>query len=139
MDKYVKMLKNNNLKVTPQRLEILKYLDKHRTHPTADEIHRSLKEKNPSLSKTTVYNSLEKLVEKNIIQSLTSCTSENHYDFNEKMHHHFICKQCGKVYDIDFKCPNIKKIKEKIREKGHCIDEIHGHSKGICKECIKKQ
>ena len=56
LKKYVELLKENSIKVTPQRLEILKYLDENRTHPTAYEIYSGLKEKNPSLSKTTVYN-----------------------------------------------------------------------------------
>lgn len=44
-DKYLKLLKENSIKVTPQRLEILKYLDENRMHPTADQIYNGLKEK----------------------------------------------------------------------------------------------
>ena len=80
-EKYVKVLKENSIKITPQRLEILRYLDENRTHPTADQIYTGLKEKNPSLSKTTVYNSLEILGKHGIIQSLTISGSESRYDF----------------------------------------------------------
>ena len=45
-EKYVKLLKENSIKITPQRLEILKYLDEHRKHPTADQIYVKLKNKN---------------------------------------------------------------------------------------------
>ena len=68
---YVKLLKENMIKITPQRLIILKFLDENRIHPTVDEIFSELKEKNPSLSKTTVYNSLEILKKHGIIQALT--------------------------------------------------------------------
>jgi len=92
-EKYVKLLKENSIKITPQRLEILKYLDENRTHPTADQIYTGLKEKNPSLSKTTVYNSVETLEGHGLIQSLTISGSESRYDFRNDMHHHFLCKK----------------------------------------------
>ncbi len=135
MEKYVELLKENNLKVTPQRIMILKYLDNHRMHPTADEIYSSLKKSIPSLSKTTVYNSLDVLKKFGLIQALTICGLEQRYEFLNYMHHHFLCKKCGKIMDIDIKCPNI----QKTIEKGHKIDEVHGYFKGICKNCVKKE
>ena len=134
-EKYVTLLKEKSIKITPQRLEILKYLDEHRTHPTADEIHQSLKEKNPSLSKTTVYNSLEILKKYSIIQSITISGSELRYDIKKDMHHHFLCNQCGRIIDIEIKCPNINKI----IEEGYELEEVHGYFKGKCKDCIKKE
>ena len=135
LKKYVKLLKENSIKTTLQRLEILRYLEDHRTHPTADQIYSDLKEKNPSLSKTTVYNSLKIFKEHGIIQTLTISSSEIRYDFNCTMHHHFLCKKCGKIIDIDSSCPHI----EKIRKEGYQIDEAHGYFKGICKECLQKE
>jgi len=134
-EKYVKLLKENSVKITSQRLEILRYLDDHRTHPTADQIYSYLKEKNPSLSKTTVYNSLEIFKEHGIIQILTISSSELRYDFNCAIHRHFLCKNCGRIIDIDSSCPYI----EKIRKEGYQIDEAHGYFKGICKDCLQKE
>ncbi|MDG6218726.1 MAG: transcriptional repressor, partial [Candidatus Thermoplasmatota archaeon] len=65
MEIYVNILKKNNLKITHQRLEILKYLDLNLNHPTAEEIYTYLKKTNPGLSRTTVYNTLEKLSDVN--------------------------------------------------------------------------
>lgn len=135
MNRYAEILKKNNIKITPQRLIVLKYLDKHSTHPTADQIYKDLKSDNPSLSKTTVYNSLCTLENHGIIQSLTISGSELRYDLSEKMHHHFLCKKCGRIIDIDIECPNI----EKMKEYGHKIEEVHGYIKGICKECLEKE
>lgn len=135
LERYAELLKQHNIKVTHQRLAILKYLEEHLTHPTAEEIYSELKAQNPSLSKTTVYNSLETLKEHDIIQSLTICGSEYRYDYRHDMHHHFLCKKCDKIVDIDIKCPNIKKISNY----GYRIIEVHGYFKGICKECLKKE
>ncbi len=129
------LLKQNNMKVTHHRLAILKYLDEHHNHPTAEEIYSKLKAKNPSLSKTTVYNSLDILQKYGIIQSLTICGSEYRYDFKEGMHHHFLCKKCGRIIDIDIACPNI----QKVARYGHEIEEVHGYFKGICKNCIQRR
>jgi Fe2+ or Zn2+ uptake regulation protein len=130
-EKYVKLLKEDSIKITPQRLAILKYLDNHRSHPTVEEIFSELKQKNPSLSKTTVYNSVEILRKHGLIQSVSISISETRYDFKNKMHHHFLCKNCGKIMDIDIECPNIDKV---IKE-GYKIEEVHGYFKGLCKEC----
>ena len=132
-EKYVKILKENNLKVTPQRLEILNYLDSNRTHPTVDEIYKALKNENPALSKTTVYNSLEVLRENRIIQEVNITGSESRYDFKNNIHHHFKCKECGAIIDIDIECPNL----DRILSGGHKVEEVHGYFKGICKKCIK--
>lgn len=133
-EKYVKLLKEDSIKITPQRLEILRYLDNHRTHPTVEEIFSELKEKNPSLSKTTVYNSVELLKKHGLIQSITISISETRYDFKNKMHHHFLCRKCGKIIDIDIECPNI----ERVRKEGFDVEEVHGYFKGICNKCRMK-
>ncbi len=135
MDRYLELLKTNDLKVTPQRLIILQYLEKHMNHPTADQIFTALKKKSPSLSKTTVYNSLEILQKHGIIQTLTICGLEHRYDFKNSMHHHFLCKKCGIIIDIDIECPNLNRM----TKLGHHIDEVHGYFKGTCKKCLKKE
>jgi Fe2+ or Zn2+ uptake regulation protein len=135
LEKYVKLLKEKSIKITPQRLEILMYLDKNRNHPTADQIYVNLKDKNPSLSKTTVYNSLDILNRNNIIQTINITGSESRYDLKSKMHHHFMCKKCECIIDIDISCPNI----EKTIKDGYKIQEVHGYFKGICKKCINRE
>jgi len=133
-DKYVKQLKEKQIKITSQRLEILKYLDNNRTHPTVDEIYQELKQNNPALSKTTVYNSVDILKENDLIQSINISGSEHRYDYKHGMHHHFLCKKCGEIIDIDIECPNLNKM----LECGNRVDEVHGYFKGICKKCLKK-
>ena len=130
---YVGILKKHDLKVTPQRLELLKYLEKNRVHPTANKIYTDLKKKNPSLSKTTIYNSLETLKKNNIINELTIEKTESRYEFEESMHHHFLCKSCGKITDIDIECPHLNEMLEGKNK----IDEVHGYFKGVCEECLK--
>ena len=134
-EKYVTLLKEKSIKITPQRIEILKFLDMNRTHPTVDEIYTKLKENNPSLSKTTVYNSAETLSKHGIIQSITITGNEIRYDFEQSMHHHFLCTRCREITDIDVSCPNL----DSILKCGHQVNEVHGYFKGICIKCLKKE
>ena len=135
LEKYLKLLRENNLKVTPQRLEIMQYLDKHRTHPNADHIYSDLKQKNPSLSRTTVYNALDTLSKNNIIQTLTISESERRYDFKSGHHHHFLCRECGEILDIEVSCPFL----DDMLHGKHKVEQVHGYFKGVCKDCLKKQ
>jgi Fur family peroxide stress response transcriptional regulator len=134
-EKYVNILKDHSIKITSQRLEILRYLDEHHTHPNVEEIYSELKKKHPSLSRTTVYNSLEILKKNRIVQSLTISGSELRYDIEEALHHHFLCKKCGDILDISITCPNM----DRTLDGGHRVEEVHGYFKGICKKCQSKE
>ena len=132
---YVQLLKDHAIKVTPQRLEVLRYLDQHRTHPTVEHIYAALKTKHPSLSKTTIYNNLETLKKNHLVTVLSISGSESRYDLSKDLHHHFLCTRCGRIIDIDMTCPNM----DKIISGGHHIDEVHGYFKGICSTCLRKR
>jgi Fe2+ or Zn2+ uptake regulation protein len=134
LNDYANILKKHKIKVTPQRLEILKYLDENQSHPTAFQIYSDLKEDNPSFSKTTVYNTLDTLKNHNLVQVLTISQTELRYEFETKLHHHFLCKSCDKISDIDVDCPFF----EKMLESEYRVEEVHGYFKGICKNCLSK-
>ncbi len=134
-EKYRDILKSNNMKVTPQRMYVLKYLDENRIHPSAEKIYSDLKKNNPSLSKTTIYNTLKTLNRHNVIQVLTISGHELRYDFKTTAHHHFMCKKCGVIIDMDVD----RLYPGKIMDMGHRIDEMHGYFKGLCKDCLEKE
>jgi Fe2+ or Zn2+ uptake regulation protein len=133
-EEYVEILKNHNLKITPQRIKILEYLNIKKNHPTVDIIYQEIKKSYPSLSKTTVYNSVEILKKHGIIQSISSSETDTRYDYNNEIHHHFICKKCASIIDIDIECPNINKT----LIDGHKVDKVEGYFRGVCKTCIEK-
>ena len=85
-----------NVKPSVQRLAIMDYLLTHRTHPTIDEIYLALCHEIPTLSKTTVYNTLKLFVENGLAQMLTIDERNVCYDGDISFHAHFLCKQCNK-------------------------------------------
>jgi len=134
MERYAKILKDHGMKVTPQRLEILRFLETHHTHPSAEDIYHELKKRNPSLSKTTVYNTIQALIDCGLIHSLGIGTHEARFDSVINPHHHLLCRVCGDVIDIELECPYAN---SKLAG-GHRIDEVHGYFRGVCRDCLKR-
>ena len=114
-----------------QRVKILEYLRNYKTHPTADMIYQALVDEMPTLSKTTVYNTLRTLTEKGILVALSVFENEVRYEYDKEPHIHFKCTECGKIYDISKNCECLKN--EEIE--GHKVVEHHVNLKGICKNC----
>ena len=128
MEIVVERLQGHNIKPSVQRIAIMKYLMEHRTHPTVDEIYTAL-----TLSKTTVYNTLKILSEQGAAQTLTIDERNTCYDADTTPHAHFLCKRCGKVYDLA--CNDTVRQVVDTDMDGHEVQEIHYYYKGICKQC----
>lgn len=93
-------LKSLGLKLTPQRLAILDYLDGNTCHPSAEEIYSAVSGRFPTMSFATVYNTLETLKQKGRILELTIDPDKKRFDPNTMAHHHLICTGCKKIVDI---------------------------------------
>lgn len=97
MNKYKEM----GIKLTPQRIAILDYLDGNGAHPSAEDIYRAVSEKHPTMSFATVYNTLETLREKGKLIELTIDFDKKRFDPETRPHHHLICRKCKKIVDIN--------------------------------------
>ncbi len=128
----MKAPKDTGLRMTPQRAAILEYLDGNRSHPSADEIFRSVRKKYPMISFATVYNTLEALKEKGSVMELTIDPRRRRYDPNTNPHHHLICVRCRKVIDIQeeygLDIPDASK-------RGFEVMGNHIEFYGICSDC----
>ena len=129
----IDILKEHDIAPSMQRVKILEYLRNYKTHPTADMIYQAIVDEIPTLSKTTVYNTLKTLTEKGILVALSLFENEERYEYNTNPHIHFKCIKCRKIYDISkkFECLKNKKIG------GHKVVEHHINLKGICENCLK--
>ncbi|MGI5927325.1 MAG: Fur family transcriptional regulator, partial [Thermacetogeniaceae bacterium] len=63
-----KKLKTKNISLSYQRLKVLEYLTQNRCHPTVEQIFTELQKDIPTLSKTTVYNTLRILAEAGLVK-----------------------------------------------------------------------
>jgi len=125
------ILAGRGIKPTAQRLTILGAVMGNRSHPTIRALHAALVRRIPTLSKTTLYSTLERFAAEGLVRSLTIDPVEARYDGVTVPHHHFFCTACGRVLDIEISCPNGRA--GEIH--GHRIDEVHGYFKGLCRDC----
>ena len=123
-------LEEAGIKPSLQRMAVMGYLMEHKTHPTVEEIYAALSPTIPTLSKTTVYNTLKLLHSHGSILMLTIDENCTRYDADTSQHAHFICVTCGKVYDLEF--PEIGHV---ALEDGFITSELHLYVKGICAKC----
>lgn len=125
------LLRLNNIKPSHHRLRIYQYLIENKNHPTVDIMYRELIEEIPTLSKTTLYNTLNLFVEKKIVQLITIEENETRYDADVSLHGHFKCKDCDEVYDIW-----IGLTKEDFKGlEDFLVEESHVYFKGLCPKC----
>jgi Fur family peroxide stress response transcriptional regulator len=137
MKHIVKLFQSKEIKPTVQRLRIFEYLSKEVNHPAVETIYENILKEIPTISKTTVYNTLNLFLEKRLISAVIITGTEIRYDIEVQPHHHFLCKKCGKIINLDVHCP-ISDGKVNIVQ-GNLIEEVHGYFKGICKDCLKYQ
>ena len=123
---YEKLLEAD-LKATVQRIAILNYLEKTDVHPSAEMVFKEINKKYPSITVSTIYNTLEKFVEKKIISKIFSLDGKARYDARLEKHHHLFDKKTGQIIDIFDENLNmmmntyLKEIKQKNVE----IDDFH--------------
>lgn len=96
---YEEVLRNANQFVTVQRRALLKYLLRHKVHPTTAQIASAIG-KAGSASLATIYNNLALFAQLAIVRTLRSPRGEVHWDIRTDRHHHAVCSQCGQVCDV---------------------------------------
>jgi len=132
MEKY----KELGLKLTPQRLAILAYLEGNTSHPSAEDVYRAVLRNYPTMSFATVYNTLEALRQRGEVQELTIDPEKKRFDPNTHPHHHLICVKCRKVVDVqqDYELPLPKSVRESFQIVGTHIEFY-----GLCMKCQEKK
>ncbi len=122
------------LKYSKQRECIKKYLETHRTHPTAETVYLDIKQDFPNISLGTVYRNLNLLADMGEISRISPGNGPDHYDGDSTPHYHFICQKCGKVMDIEM--PHQTQLDELAST--HFDGAITSHVThffGLCPEC----
>lgn len=129
-------LLRTGVRPSAQRVAIMQYLLTHYTHPTIDEIYNNLCPLIPTLSKTTVYNTLRMFSEVGAAQMITIDDHHVCYDGQVKPHAHFICRKCGMVKDF-FDITQVPDEHPNRLHDGCQIDEVQVYYKGLCHDCRK--
>ena len=127
-------LKNKNIRLSHQRLKVLEFVTNNRIHPTVDEIYNKLHKEIPTLSKTTIYNSLNALVDVGLVKLITIEDNKARYDIVTDDHGHFKCESCGNIYDFEINTNNFASNDLSNFK----INNRDVYFKGICPNCINQ-
>ena len=127
------------LKYSRQREAIMNFLMTRKDHPTADVVYSSVRHEFPNISLGTVYRNLTLLADLGEISRLRLGDGIDHFDADTSPHYHFICKDCGRVIDL-----NMSALEEVDRFNETSLDgnRITGHITyfyGSCAECCHRQ
>ena len=122
-------------RMTSQKQIILDFIKKTTVHPTAEQVFLEIQKKLPHISQATVYRILNTFVKNGIIQNITG--KKTHFDGNQKIHQHFICNKCEKIFDIfDNDTTDFLEKKQKNIKNGK-IKNFELTFYGICNKCNK--
>ena len=110
------ILKKCGLKITDQRLAILKVLNSGpRYHKTAQEILAEVKQFHKAIGFATVYRFLKKLTQCQMVSELSMGAGSACYELiSNRSHYHIACMNCGKI--IEFKNKSIESTLNKIMQ-----------------------
>jgi Fur family ferric uptake transcriptional regulator len=127
------------LRKTSQRALILEIIRSGQGHLDADEIYLRARKKQPRLSLSTVYRTLQTLKELGLIEEVHLDETHHHYEIKSaNEHHHLVCIGCGKV--VEFECPMSHKMMADVsREKGFEVVSTEVRMKGYCPTCRRKK
>jgi Fur family peroxide stress response transcriptional regulator len=136
MEKGMQKYRHPGLKLTPQRLAILEYLDGNKDHPSAEDIYKAVSKKFPTMSLATVYNNLQALKQRGLLRELTMDPYKMRFDPQPAPHHHLICMDCRKIIDIHTK---FRINLPEVEGKGFEIIGNHIEFYGRCSPCKNKK
>jgi Fur family peroxide stress response transcriptional regulator len=101
MAQLVERLHQVGLKATGPRLQILAALEHDQNHPTVEQLYQALRKKYPSLSLSTVYQTLEAFLRTGLCRRVTDIDDRLRVDGTPQDHDHALCRLCGTIFDID--------------------------------------
>jgi Fe2+ or Zn2+ uptake regulation protein len=127
-------LREKGIQPSQQRIRIYEALAGVKTHPSADAIHRELSPEMPTLSRTTVFSTLDLFARKGLAQRLALAGNELRYDADTSRHVHFRCRSCGGVSDLlGLRAPPPPKAPS-----GYLVESSQFYAEGLCPECAAK-
>ena len=126
----------HGIRPSVQRIAVMNYLLEHRTHPTVDEMYVALSKDMPTLSKTTVYNTLELLVKQKAVLELTIDSKMSHYDGYTHAHAHFKCKRCGMIFDLPISDAALNALQI---DNGFLKEDLQVYYCGVCPQCVNNE
>ena len=119
-----------------QKEAILEVVKGTTSHPTANWVYDQVRREIPNISLGTVYRNLKLLKEEGQILDIALDGTLNRFDGNTQYHHHFICEQCGRVFDVISEEPMERAMVDRAAQRtGFKVTQHRCEFRGLCKDC----
>lgn len=131
-------LRDSGMKLTPQRLAIVREVVYAGGHPSVSDVFSSVRKALPTISLDTVYRTMKTLSELGLIHPVGYSSDGIRFDADTTPHHHFLCAVCGEAFD--FQCPELDEIS--VPAQARAFGEVSGSRmevRGICRNCLEKK
>jgi Fur family transcriptional regulator, peroxide stress response regulator len=125
------LLRSKGIRPSQQRIRIYESLAASKAHPSAETIFSSLASELPTLSRTTVYSTLDLLARRGLSLRLALTGGELRYDADISPHVHFLCRACRQVFDL----PGLGATKPAQGPAGYIVESWQLHAEGLCPRC----
>jgi Fur family transcriptional regulator, peroxide stress response regulator len=135
LETLVGKLREQDCRITPQRLALLEILVHNDEHPSAAQLYEQLQTRFPTMSLATVYKTLNLLKEIGEVTVISFSDGDTHYDASDPAPHiHLICTQCHRISDVPFvTAPNL--TEELTAQTGYQITGHRFDFYGVCPDC----
>jgi len=133
----IDILLSKGIRPSPQRVAVYESLAGRRDHPSAEVLFRDLRPRMPTMSKTTVLNTMRLLQSAGLIRDVRCEEGELRFDGNAEFHAHFKCRECGALFDIPIKSEHLENYI--ALPKGFVADDEQLIYYGFCDKCSKKK
>ena len=130
----------HGLSVTHQRLAIFEALAASRAHPTAEELHRMVRRRIPTLSLATIYKNLDALRAIGAVNDVNSLRGQGRFEatlpgtFAGKAHHHLVCVSCSRMSDLPEQSLPALRVKARAAQ-GFLVRAVQVQVLGLCPDC----
>ncbi len=115
MEEIINTLRHCGIQPTPQRIAVVDYVLTTKDHPSADDVLKIARKKCPTVSRATVYNTLNLMVKKGLLTTQVLREGTVVFDPNVKNHHHFIDDDTGHIDDIPWDALTVE-LKDKLSD-----------------------
>jgi len=135
MKNYTTLLREYNLKATPQRLVIIESIDRF-GHINIDTLYEEVKNKFTSISLATIYKNINSMISNLLLLEVKIPNQKSVYEIVKEQHSHLVCNNCGEVVDIKIDTTRI--VESISKDYKFNIDKSDVIFSGCCEECSLK-
>ncbi|NLT42397.1 MAG: transcriptional repressor [Anaerolineae bacterium] len=138
-DEMVEALRENGLRLTPQRMAVVKYLAENRDHPSVEQLYEAVRPNFPTTSLATIYKTVAVLEQIGEAAELRLGQEMARYDgANPHPHPHAVCTECGRVVDVDLDIDS--GLMEQVEQvSGFQVETFRVDFFGVCPDCRRRQ